>query len=864
MKKPQRFVSLVIAVTMISSVILQAPASTYAQSTALKARVTELTQDREYTLSNILVRFKPGTSEAQIQEVIERNGGMGRKLFNRDDVPGLEYFYSIYSRKQETQSKALSTDTDTESTRMRTEISNLLTAYGDEPTVEHFQPNYVSRIDVWSQNGDTDIPGDWNGATHWYYDRTHTGEMWQDQACRTGGAACGGSSNTIVAVLDTGLAYETHNRPDSTFFWWENALDYEAASEYTGANFHLYTNAGETPNNNLDDDGNGYIDDEHGYYAEVDNWCWYREYYGVACTDDEWGEMGHPNDDLGHGTYVTGMISSLVDNGAGSVSPAHNVTIMPVKVNYFALDWIETEEQMYGIVYAMVNGADVINMSFGGWSGEEGDDVDELLDIARDYYGVVSVASTGNDGIAYSRFPAAYSGVIGVGATDAGDNRATYSNYGLDVDIVAPVGDAGPIGSPYQQTYSCYFTETCACYFDSNDPLYPCVAPDWTSFNFGASYGTSFASPQVAAAVALIRSYKPNASATEVESILLGTAEDLGTTGRDNTFGYGLLNLEEAWRNIWSSWSKNGESKGAEISMEYFNGKVYQSVRGSDDGIFTRSSSNGTTWSGWSKNGATVGNYVTLVSFGGKLIQAVRGTDDGIFTRYTTNGSTWSSWAKNGFTIGDITMLEFGGKLYQTIRGTDNGIFTRSTTNGSTWSGWSKNGATIGNEVALESFGGKLYQAVRGTDNGIFTRSTTNGTTWSGWSKNGATIGDVVMENYGGRLYQVVRGTDNGVFTRYTSNGTTWSGWSKNGFTSGTKVTMYMFDSILYQSMRGTGDQIYIRYTTDGNTWSYWIENGATTGNVELIWFGQYLIQAIRGSDTGIFTRTLWHNVPVL
>jgi len=308
----------------------------------------------------------------------------------------------------------------------------------------------------------------------------------------------------------------------------------------------------------------------------------------------------------------------------------------------------------------------------------------------------------------------------------------------------------------------------------------------------------------------------------------------------------------------WTGWQKNGATL-SPVVMEVFNSRLYQVVRGSDNGIYTRYTIDGSNWSGWVGNGATP-DMVEMTIFNNRLYQAVRGTDNGIYTRYTTDGTNWSGWVGNGATPGTVRMIVFNNRLYQAVRGTDDGIYTRYTFDGANWSGWVRNGATLGQLVEMMVFNGRLYQTVRGTDNGIYTRYTTDGDNWSGWSSNGATYNVIKMMVFNGRLYQAVQGTDNGIYTRYTIDGNNWSGWVGNGYATDT-VEMTVFGSSLYQAVKGTDNGVYTRYTNDGSNWSGWERSGETRTSIRMKVFnpgnGSKLYQAIRGTDDGIYTRYL-------
>lgn len=288
------------------------------------------------------------------------------------------------------------------------------------------------------------------------------------------------------------------------------ATAYERAPDFAGTGF--WVNGGEVAGNGVDDDGNGFVDDVGGW--DFVNWD------------------GHPNDDEGHGTHVAGTVAQTTGNGLGVAGVAFGVTVMPVKV----LDSAGTGTlQMVadGIYYAVDNGADVINLSLGASTGAE------TLRNAVAYayaHGVTVVAASGNSGAASCDYPAAYDAyVIAVGATQYDEARAPYSNYGSSLDLVAPGGNTlvdlngdGYGDGVLQNT----FGET---------------PGDWAYWFY---QGTSMAAPHVSGVAALVLVRNPSLTPDMVRNVLQSTAEDLGAPGRDNTFGWGLVDAEKALRSL--------------------------------------------------------------------------------------------------------------------------------------------------------------------------------------------------------------------------------------------------------------------------------------------------------------------------
>ena len=257
----------------------------------------------------------------------------------------------------------------------RQSLEEALTEYRNDPNVEYAELNFI--VSANSIPSDPLYPGQWT------LDKISAQEAWN---------ICTGSSQIVVAVLDTGVDY---NHRDLRENMWVNEAEFNGIE-------------------GVDDDENGYIDDIHGYNFIYNN--------------------GDPIDDYGHGTYCSGIIAAKGNNDLDITGICWNTKIMALKfMGVFGEG--STSDAVLAIYYAVENGADVISNS---WSSP---DESLLLKDAVDYaynQGVIVVASSGNDGSDVPQYPASYKNVISVAATDSDDKKWTYSNYGYSVDIAAP------------------------------------------------------------------------------------------------------------------------------------------------------------------------------------------------------------------------------------------------------------------------------------------------------------------------------------------------------------------------------------------------------------------------------------------
>jgi type VII secretion-associated serine protease mycosin len=228
-------------------------------------------------------------------------------------------------------------------------------------------------------------------------------------------------------------------------------------------------------------------------------------------------------DDNGHGTWVAGIIAAKPNDGYGIAGISWSDKILPVKIMTREGSG-STSDLIAGIRWAADHGATVINMSVGGFPYTQG--VQDAINYAWSK-GIVLVGAAGNNNRDEKFYPASMANVISVSATQVNDEFSHWSSYGDAVDVSAP-------GSSVQTT-NC----TVCTYADHNT---------WGSHTYIS--GTSFATPNVAGVVALIRARNPTWTPQQVVDRLFATVDDRGYAGRDKRYGRGRVN---AYRGLGAS-----------------------------------------------------------------------------------------------------------------------------------------------------------------------------------------------------------------------------------------------------------------------------------------------------------------------
>jgi len=396
----------------------------------------------------ILVKFKPGVTREVIAAI---NSKHGTSEMSTSRFGG---FKRLRIPKRKT-------------------VAEMVEIYKKNPNVEYAEPNFIAQA-FW-------VPNDELYPYQWHFDNDEYGGIHMEAAWEL----AAGDSGVIVAVIDSGVAYEDWeefvDRPGRGQDYW---ITYQQAPDLAGTSF--------VP-------GYDFVNDD-----------------------------AHPNDDDGHGTHVTGTIAQSTNNALGVAGIAFNTSIMPVKVLNSNGDGTYADIAD-GIYFAAQNGAHIINMSLGGDSPSI--TLENALAYAYDQ-GVTIICASGNDGADSVSYPAAYDAYcIAVGATRYDEAVAYYSNQGASLDLTAPGGDLNvdQNGDGYgdgvlQQTFG-------------DSPT------DWGYWFY---QGTSMAAPHVSGVAALLIAANVATTPDEIREALQSTAEDKSAPGWDPAYGWGILNAAAA------------------------------------------------------------------------------------------------------------------------------------------------------------------------------------------------------------------------------------------------------------------------------------------------------------------------------
>ena len=365
------------------------------------------------------------------------------------------------------------------------DLSGIIDNFSKLPEIEYAQPNHIFTIATASLPAVSIapsfayLPNDSLFTLQWALQTLRIPEAWRITT---------GDPNILIAVIDTGIDFK---HPDLQTGIWINANeDLNRNGKVDSSDF-----------NNIDDDGNGFIDDIRGWD--------FTDAPSFPDGGDYRNRDNDPTDENGHGTAVIGIVAATANNRIGIAGLAPGCRAMPLRAGT-SQGLLEEDDVASAIVYAVMNGARVINMSFGDVVVSP-----MLRDVIRFAHrrGVVLVASAGNSATDTPHYPSGFAETISVGATNKTDKLAGFSNYGATIDVVAPGLEI------------------------------------WTA-TLGGAYGlfagTSASAPFVSALAGLLLSRYPDWSNEMVRAAMANSAHDLGVRGWDRFYGAGRIDAAAA------------------------------------------------------------------------------------------------------------------------------------------------------------------------------------------------------------------------------------------------------------------------------------------------------------------------------
>lgn len=436
---------------LLTFLILALPAAIGAQYAA----PLPIADNAQFTRGELLIRVTP-KAQAELERFHNES-----PLQELHDQMGVRSVYPLFPHVAHPESNPNLARIYLLRFQIPTDLHTVRAHYAAHPLIEEAEFNYIRQ----TQASDV-IPNDPLFEEQWNLGLIDMPGAWGIEK---------GDPEVIVAVVDTGFDY-THE---------------DLASQ-------TWINLDEIPDNGIDDDNNGYIDDVHG-------WDFSEPRSGDGNGGSRNGD-NDPIDESGHGTHVAGIIGAAVDNDVGIAGIAWNCTLMPIRGA--GVEGIRDDRSSAAIIYAVDNGGRVINMS---WGGRERSFV---LRDAVDYAyarGVLMVAASGNESEGASIFPAGYRKVISVAATEQHKQKFYQSNFGASIDIGAP-------GNVILSTHI-------------NNRYRPLS-------------GTSMATAHVSGVAGLIISKRPSLTHREVRQILLSTVDPI--TESPELVGAGNLNAARA------------------------------------------------------------------------------------------------------------------------------------------------------------------------------------------------------------------------------------------------------------------------------------------------------------------------------
>jgi hypothetical protein len=469
----------------------------------------------EFSLTRLIVKFKPEAERKVNLEVVQGNIKTG--LFQLDQ---LNLKFSVLRQQKlfkDFRKTALKTDRfasvyilevpeGVDLRRMREEYESLA-------EVEYAELDF--RLDLFEEPNDPLFPH------QWYLNNTGQGYLGINRIP-------GNYNDTQIIKYGTEDAdidaLEAFERGDETTIPLVGIIDTGIDLDHEDLADHVWTNPGEIPDNGIDDDHNGFVDDYYGW-----------DFSGDSSSTEIFGD-NDPTDYYGHGTHCAGIVASVKDNETGVSGINTPCRIMAVKFfpnSFFSLG-------AKSIVYAADMGCDVINMSWG--SPFPSKLIEDAIGYARER-GVLPIAAAGNSGVEDDFYPASLLQVFTVGASNSDDEVTDFSTYGDQIEVVAPGEDILSLRADNTDMYADGGASGIEPVVHIVDDVYYLAD------------GTSMASPGAVGVAAYVLAASPGIPPERVEEIMEQSADDivypyggdsLYSPGRDIYSGYGRVNLNSA------------------------------------------------------------------------------------------------------------------------------------------------------------------------------------------------------------------------------------------------------------------------------------------------------------------------------
>jgi subtilisin family serine protease len=423
----------------------------------------------------IIVKFKTGTSKEILDNFkfnSAKNGNTSiANLSSKYDIKNSKQLFSkLLPKIKKEDIETFGFDKIFIADISTSNIDLALSDFSKDKNTEYIHTN--NKLVLNSILNNNTVPNDPYYSEQYYLQKILSEPMWDIST---------GDSTVVIGIIDTGLDFAHPDLQNS-----------------------FYINHKEIPNNGIDDDGNGFVDDCRGWNFISNN--------------------NDPTDDnnFSHGTAVAGIISAGFNNGIGIASIAPSCKVLVLKAFDYSGNGYE-DVVSSAILYGVLMNIKVFNLSFGDYiySGL-------IRDVIRYAYSknITIVCSAGNDATDLLHYPSAFDEVISVGASDELDRKASFSSFGETVDLYAP-------GSNILTTSRTGFGES----------------------QYGNNYahinGTSFSAPIISAISALLISKNKNLTNEEIRGILVSSTDLFsGQSGWDHTYSSGKVNAFSSLNNV--------------------------------------------------------------------------------------------------------------------------------------------------------------------------------------------------------------------------------------------------------------------------------------------------------------------------